>query len=482
MFDPVLLELLWTRLISIVDEAAAALLRTSFSTVVRESHDFGCVLTDAEGRSVVQATDSVPSFLCTLPHTIRHFLREYPPQTLSPGDMLITNDIWMGTGHLPDITVAKPIFAEAAAGRLRRLGRAFAGHRRPHPLGRGARRLRGRAADPAHEGRDGGRAGRDADAPAPPQHPRARPGAGRPLRAVRRARPDGAARPGAAGGAPAARPLRPREGDPGALGTRHARGDRRRAGRHLPRRGLDRRAGRAAAPPPRADRRGRLHRLRLRRLARPGAAGDQRLPRLHLRLHGLRGEGGALPRRAEQRGQLRAADGDGARRLHPQLAPPGGRRGAGADRALPARAGPLGAGARRCPTAWWPASARRSGASTSPACARTGRRSPTRCSSTAATAPAPRATARTCCLALQRLLRLRRDDRAVRPLARALPPPARGRGRRRQVPRRHRAGNPLREPLLPPRSRSPSWPSARGPTPRPRASPAGSRARRAPCW
>ena len=158
MFDPVLLELLWTRLVSVVDEAAAALLRSSFSTVVRESHDFGCVLTDAGGRSVVQATDSVPSFLCTLPNTIRHFLREYPAETLSPGDVLITNDIWMGTGHLPDITVARPIFAERAAGRLRRLGRAFAGHRRAHPLGRSARRLRGRVADPAHEGRGRGRA------------------------------------------------------------------------------------------------------------------------------------------------------------------------------------------------------------------------------------------------------------------------------------------------------------------------------------
>jgi N-methylhydantoinase B len=112
MFDPIRLELLWTRLVSIVDEAAAALLRSSFSTVVRESHDFGCVLTDAEGRSVVQATDSVPSFLNTLPSTIRHFLREYPPEALAPGDVLITNDIWMGTGHLPDITVAKPIFRE----------------------------------------------------------------------------------------------------------------------------------------------------------------------------------------------------------------------------------------------------------------------------------------------------------------------------------------------------------------------------------
>lgn len=111
-FDPVLLELLWTRLASSVDEAAAALLRTSFSTIVRESHDFACVLADAQGRSLVQATDGVPSFLCTVPRTMRHFLDEYPAETLAPGDVLLTNDIWMGTGHLPDITVARPVFRQ----------------------------------------------------------------------------------------------------------------------------------------------------------------------------------------------------------------------------------------------------------------------------------------------------------------------------------------------------------------------------------
>jgi N-methylhydantoinase B len=114
-FDAVTLEVLWTRLISIVDEAAAALLRTSFSTVVRESHDFSCVLTDERGRSLVQATDSIPSFIGTLPRTVGHFLAEFPPETLAPGDVLITNDPWQGTGHLPDISVAAPIFR---AGRL----------------------------------------------------------------------------------------------------------------------------------------------------------------------------------------------------------------------------------------------------------------------------------------------------------------------------------------------------------------------------
>ena len=111
-FNAVTLEMLWTRLISIVDEAAAALVRTSFSTIVRESNDFACVLTDACGQSMAQASDSIPSFIGTVPRTIRHFLDEFPPETLRPGDVLITNDIWLGTGHLPDITVAKPVFLD----------------------------------------------------------------------------------------------------------------------------------------------------------------------------------------------------------------------------------------------------------------------------------------------------------------------------------------------------------------------------------
>jgi len=108
-FDAITLELLWRRLISIVDEAAVAMVRTSFSTNVRESNDFACLLTDSKGYSLAQATHSIPSFLNTVPLTIRHFIQEFGDD-LQPGDVLITNDIWQGTGHLPDITVAKPIF------------------------------------------------------------------------------------------------------------------------------------------------------------------------------------------------------------------------------------------------------------------------------------------------------------------------------------------------------------------------------------
>ncbi len=111
-FDPIELELLWRRLISTVDEAAVAMVRTSFSTLVRESYDFSCVITDASGQSLVQASESIPSFIGTLPETVKHFLRFFPPDKLAPGDVLITNDIWLGTGHLPDITLAKPIFID----------------------------------------------------------------------------------------------------------------------------------------------------------------------------------------------------------------------------------------------------------------------------------------------------------------------------------------------------------------------------------
>ena len=75
--NPIHLEILWNQLISAVDEAAASLLRSAFSTVVRESYDFSCVITDSEGNALVQATDSIPSFIGTLPDTVKHFIRRF---------------------------------------------------------------------------------------------------------------------------------------------------------------------------------------------------------------------------------------------------------------------------------------------------------------------------------------------------------------------------------------------------------------------
>jgi N-methylhydantoinase B len=110
--NPVTLEVLWSRLISIVDEAAAALVRSSFSTAVRESNDFACVLLDREGRSLAQSTRSIPSFTATLPKTLSHMLSVFPHHQLADGDAIVTNDPWMGTGHLNDICMAVPIFSD----------------------------------------------------------------------------------------------------------------------------------------------------------------------------------------------------------------------------------------------------------------------------------------------------------------------------------------------------------------------------------
>ncbi|CAM3684539.1 hydantoinase B/oxoprolinase family protein [Bordetella tumulicola] len=109
-FDPIELEILWRRLISIVDEASTAFVRTCFSTLVRDANDFAVVLTDAQGRSLAQSTMSIPSFIGSLPATVKHFLKKFPADTLRPGDVLVTNDPWMGTGHIHDVNTVMPLF------------------------------------------------------------------------------------------------------------------------------------------------------------------------------------------------------------------------------------------------------------------------------------------------------------------------------------------------------------------------------------
>ncbi|MFD2182447.1 hydantoinase B/oxoprolinase family protein [Rhodoplanes azumiensis] len=109
-FDPVTLEIYWSRLISIADEAAAGLVRTAFSTIVRESNDYGTVLMDRNGNSISENTGGLASFSCILPRTTRAFLERFPAETWRPGDCVMTNDPWLATGHLPDFTLVTPIF------------------------------------------------------------------------------------------------------------------------------------------------------------------------------------------------------------------------------------------------------------------------------------------------------------------------------------------------------------------------------------
>jgi N-methylhydantoinase B len=108
--DPVSLGIMWDRLISITDEVLSALVRTSFSSNVRDSYDLSCLLFSANGMSLAQGTYSVPSFTGTAPATLRHMLARFPAATLRPGDVIATNDPWLGTGHLFDINVMAPVF------------------------------------------------------------------------------------------------------------------------------------------------------------------------------------------------------------------------------------------------------------------------------------------------------------------------------------------------------------------------------------
>jgi len=108
--DAISLEVMWQRLIAIADEIDTATIRTSFSTIVGESHDFGCVLMDAEGRGLAQAQWSPPQFCTMLPRTTRTMLQKFPKATLKPGDVLATNDPWIGSTHLPDYNLVSPIF------------------------------------------------------------------------------------------------------------------------------------------------------------------------------------------------------------------------------------------------------------------------------------------------------------------------------------------------------------------------------------
>ena len=111
VFDPITLEIYWNRLISIADEAATGLLRTAFSTIVRESNDYATVLMDRNGDSVSENTGGIASFSCILPKTTKVFLEKFPAESWRPGDAVVTNDPWLATGHLPDFTVVTPILS-----------------------------------------------------------------------------------------------------------------------------------------------------------------------------------------------------------------------------------------------------------------------------------------------------------------------------------------------------------------------------------
>lgn len=108
-------QVLWNRLISVVEEQAQTLIRTAFSTAAREAGDISAGVFDRRGRMIAQAVTGTPGHVNSMARSVGHFLKEYPIDTLKPGDALITNDPWKGTGHLFDLTVVTPTFREGRA-------------------------------------------------------------------------------------------------------------------------------------------------------------------------------------------------------------------------------------------------------------------------------------------------------------------------------------------------------------------------------
>ncbi len=110
MMDPVTLDICWSRLVGVVNEQAAALMRTSFTSIVREAGDLSAGVFDRRGYMVAQAVTGTPGHINSMALAMKHFLVACPIETIAPGDVLITNDPWKTSGHLNDVTICTPVF------------------------------------------------------------------------------------------------------------------------------------------------------------------------------------------------------------------------------------------------------------------------------------------------------------------------------------------------------------------------------------
>ncbi|MFI4979382.1 MAG: hydantoinase B/oxoprolinase family protein [Nevskiales bacterium] len=110
--SPILVDILWARIIAIADEAAATLISTAFSSTVRINYDFALGVFDGQGLMLAQANEGSPGQQGCMQPLLHTLLRELPPEEIRPGDILITNDPWMGCGHTPDIYIVTPVFLD----------------------------------------------------------------------------------------------------------------------------------------------------------------------------------------------------------------------------------------------------------------------------------------------------------------------------------------------------------------------------------
>jgi N-methylhydantoinase B len=106
------MQIMWNRLIAVVEEQAQTLLRTAFSTIVREAGDLSAGVFDLKGRMLAQAVTGTPGHVNSMAESVKHFIRHFPLETMKEGDVYICNDPWMGTGHLNDFVITTPCFRQ----------------------------------------------------------------------------------------------------------------------------------------------------------------------------------------------------------------------------------------------------------------------------------------------------------------------------------------------------------------------------------
>ncbi|MGE0221042.1 hydantoinase B/oxoprolinase family protein, partial [Mycolicibacterium sp.] len=112
--DPFVIGVIANRLAAVLDEQQTALVNTAFSSVVRESLDLACAVFDSHGEMIGQSVGGTPGHINAMATGMRAIVRRYPPSTLVPGDVLLTNDPWLTAGQINDITVASPVFRDGA--------------------------------------------------------------------------------------------------------------------------------------------------------------------------------------------------------------------------------------------------------------------------------------------------------------------------------------------------------------------------------
>ncbi len=111
--DSIRTQVMWNRLVAVVEEQAQSLLRTAFGTITREAGDLSAGVYNVEGHMIAQAMTGTPGHVNTMATAVAHFFEKYPPSSMKPGDVYITNDPWLGTGHLFDYVMLTPVFLKS---------------------------------------------------------------------------------------------------------------------------------------------------------------------------------------------------------------------------------------------------------------------------------------------------------------------------------------------------------------------------------